>query len=165
MIGGAELKGSMPTWLFAMCCPLLLLQRQLVEQMFQDLLGSPRHHHVPVGHGRVSGRILLNGGQRAAAAPFLLSLRPLVVYVAEIGDVKRGHGQRLCWADAVLGALLLILVLLLLHQGSVQQPALLPSQILGLWPRPHPFRVPVPSDWHCCRGYCRLPLYMIYPSI
>ena len=131
MIGGAEVKGSMPTWLFAMCAPLILLQRQPVEQVFQDLLRSPRHHHVPVGHGRVSGTVLLDGGQGAAAAPFLLSLRPLVIYVAEMGDVKRGHGQRLCRADAVapavLGALLLILVLLLLHQGNVQQPALLPS--------------------------------------
>lgn len=158
----------MLTWLFALGGPLVVVQRQVIQQVLQDLLRGPWYHHVPVGHNRVSGRVLLDRRQRAAAAPFLLSLCPLIVYVAKVGDVKGGHRQRLCPAGAVtaalLWALLVVLVLLLLHQGSMQQPALLLPQVWGLWPRSHPCRVPVPSRRQRCRGYCCMPPFT-YPSI
>lgn len=164
-----DFKVCMLTWLFALCCPLVVIQCQVVQQVLQDLLWGPWYHHVPVRHNRVSGRVLLDRRQWAAAAPFLLSLCPLVVYVAKVGDVKGGHGHRLCPAGAVtaalLGALLVVLVLLLLHQGGMQQPALLLPQVRGLWPRSHPCRVPVPSHRQRCRGYCCMPLLPIRPSI
>ena len=57
------IKVCILTWLFALCCPLVIIQRHVIQQVLQDLLWGPRHHHVPVRHNRVSGRILLDRGQ------------------------------------------------------------------------------------------------------